>query len=164
MFQHRCPSTLVYHLIWLRSHWEGELCRMTKCTILVQRTDPCRIYVLIFLHDGTSMSMGQNLLTVIKNVQDSLLLPPNPAHIQVLVLVPRLIPFTHICIISDYDSLEAQFPNDDSSVPPLDQSHGMPPMNGFIGGFSAYRPDRPERFSRKVFVGGLPPDIDEGMF
>lgn len=35
-------------------------------------------------------------------------------------------------------------------------------MNGSYP-FSGYRPDRPERFSRKVFVGGLPPDIDEGI-
>ena len=27
-----------------------------------------------------------------------------------------------------------------------------------------YDPNSSERFSRKVFVGGLPPDIDEGMF
>lgn len=25
-------------------------------------------------------------------------------------------------------------------------------------------PDYTERYSRKVFVGGLPPDIDEGVF
>lgn len=37
-------------------------------------------------------------------------------------------------------------------------------MNGAFTGSSDYRPDRPERYSRKVFVGGLPPDIDEGIF
>jgi len=36
--------------------------------------------------------------------------------------------------------------------------------NGAVSPFpGGYRQDRPERFSRKVFVGGLPPDIDEGQ-
>ncbi|KAF6037573.1 cpb-2 [Bugula neritina] len=39
--------------------------------------------------------------------------------------------------------------------------NGVAGMNGAFTGSSDYRPDRPERYSRKVFVGGLPPDIDE---
>lgn len=35
----------------------------------------------------------------------------------------------------------------------LGSPHGFPHQNG----------ERIERYSRKVFVGGLPPDIDEGM-
>ena len=31
-------------------------------------------------------------------------------------------------------------------------------------GASHFDPNSTERFSRKVFVGGLPPDIDEGSF
>jgi len=42
--------------------------------------------------------------------------------------------------------------------------NGVAGMNGAFTGSSDYRPDRPERYSRKVFVGGLPPDIDEGIF
>lgn len=34
----------------------------------------------------------------------------------------------------------------------LGPAHCFPPLNG----------ERVERYSRKVFVGGLPPDIDEG--
>lgn len=60
------------------------------------------------------------------------------------------------------DGIESQYAGGDNSSG-LDPSQGMmnPPYNSM---FSAYRPDRPERYSRKVFVGGLPPDIDEGLF
>lgn len=40
----------------------------------------------------------------------------------------------------------------DQSLSGLGSPHSFPHQNG----------DRIERFSRKVFVGGLPPDIDEG--
>lgn len=40
----------------------------------------------------------------------------------------------------------------DQSLSGLGSPHGFPHQNG----------ERIERYSRKVFVGGLPPDIDEG--
>ncbi|XP_067940949.1 cytoplasmic polyadenylation element-binding protein 2-like [Watersipora subatra] len=55
------------------------------------------------------------------------------------------------------DGLE--FNGDEVSGNP-EQRAAVPAMNGSFT-FPGYRPDRPERFSRKVFVGGLPPDIDE---
>lgn len=61
------------------------------------------------------------------------------------------------------DGIDSQFTGDDGL------EHSALALNGcgYAGPMaaisSAYRPDRPERFSRKVFVGGLPPDIDEGM-
>lgn len=50
----------------------------------------------------------------------------------------------------------------EDGIPSNGDQAGVSALNG--GGYpiSAYRPDRPEKFSRKVFVGGLPPDIDEG--
>lgn len=35
---------------------------------------------------------------------------------------------------------------------------------GLVGVGASGVNEQGERFSRKVFVGGLPPDIDEGMF
>ena len=40
----------------------------------------------------------------------------------------------------------------EQSLPGLGSPHCFPHQNG----------ERVERYSRKVFVGGLPPDIDEG--
>lgn len=50
------------------------------------------------------------------------------------------------------------FPIDDGL---LDDGHGN---QGVLGssGYPHQNGERIERFSRKVFVGGLPPDIDEG--
>ncbi|XP_068448839.1 cytoplasmic polyadenylation element-binding protein 2 isoform X2 [Clinocottus analis] len=52
------------------------------------------------------------------------------------------------------------FPIDDAL---LDEGHGPPGPPGVHGspGYPHQNGDRMERFSRKVFVGGLPPDIDE---
>lgn len=53
------------------------------------------------------------------------------------------------------------FPIDDGL---LDDGHGNQGVPGVLGS-SSYphqNGERIERFSRKVFVGGLPPDIDEG--
>lgn len=51
------------------------------------------------------------------------------------------------------------FPIDDGL---LDDGHGN--QGGVLGssGYPHQNGERIERFSRKVFVGGLPPDIDEG--
>lgn len=51
--------------------------------------------------------------------------------------------------------MEDGFPDDErgeQSLPGLGSPHCFPHQNG----------ERVERYSRKVFVGGLPPDIDEG--
>lgn len=52
--------------------------------------------------------------------------------------------------------MEDGFPDEeraDPSLPGLGSPHCFPHQNG----------ERVERYSRKVFVGGLPPDIDEGI-
>lgn len=54
------------------------------------------------------------------------------------------------------------FPIDDGL---LDDGHGNQGVPGVLGSPHCYphqNGERIERFSRKVFVGGLPPDIDEG--
>lgn len=54
------------------------------------------------------------------------------------------------------------FPIDDNL---LDDGHGNQGVPGVLGSPNCYphqNGERIERFSRKVFVGGLPPDIDEG--
>ena len=40
----------------------------------------------------------------------------------------------------------------------------MPSLSSSLNGSPRSELDLMERFSRKVFVGGLPPDIDEGMY
>ncbi|XP_051929819.1 cytoplasmic polyadenylation element-binding protein 2 isoform X1 [Hippocampus zosterae] len=53
------------------------------------------------------------------------------------------------------------FPIDDNL---LDDAHGNQGLSGVLGSAGCYphqNGERIERFSRKVFVGGLPPDIDE---
>ena len=53
------------------------------------------------------------------------------------------------------------FPIDDNL---LDDGHGNQGVPGVLGPncYPHQNGERIERFSRKVFVGGLPPDIDEG--
>lgn len=49
----------------------------------------------------------------------------------------------------------------------LDDGRGDQPLHSGLGSphcFTHQNGERVERYSRKVFVGGLPPDIDEGMF
>lgn len=46
----------------------------------------------------------------------------------------------------------------------LDDSHGDQSLSsGLSSPTRCQNGERVERYSRKVFVGGLPPDIDEGM-
>lgn len=56
-----------------------------------------------------------------------------------------------------YTGRSSLFPIDDGL---LDDGHGN--QGVFGSGYPHQNGDRMERFSRKVFVGGLPPDIDEG--
>ncbi len=53
------------------------------------------------------------------------------------------------------------FPIDDGL---LDDGHGNQGVLGSPHCYPHQNGERMERFSRKVFVGGLPPDIDEGSF
>ncbi|XP_061681971.1 cytoplasmic polyadenylation element-binding protein 2 isoform X2 [Syngnathoides biaculeatus] len=56
------------------------------------------------------------------------------------------------------------FPVDDNLLdggPGIPGAPGVPGVLGPAGCFSHQNGERVERFSRKVFVGGLPPDIDE---
>lgn len=49
----------------------------------------------------------------------------------------------------------------------LDDGRGDQPLHSGLGSphcFAHQNGERVERYSRKVFVGGLPPDIDEGIF
>lgn len=48
----------------------------------------------------------------------------------------------------------------------LDDGRGEQPLHSGLGSphcFTHQNGERVERYSRKVFVGGLPPDIDEGI-
>lgn len=48
----------------------------------------------------------------------------------------------------------------------LDDGRGDQPLHSGLGSphcFTHQNGERVERYSRKVFVGGLPPDIDEGI-
>lgn len=70
----------------------------------------------------------------------------------------KSVPLTSLFSFSGHSSLfpmEDSFPDDergDQGLAGLGSPHCFPHQNG----------ERVERYSRKVFVGGLPPDIDEG--
>lgn len=69
------------------------------------------------------------------------------------------------CYIFSWLSVTGQsslFPMEDGF---LDDGRGDQPLHGGLGSphcFTHQNGERVERYSRKVFVGGLPPDIDEG--
>lgn len=65
-------------------------------------------------------------------------------------------------VIHSLTGRSSLFPIDDGL---LDDGHGNQGVPGVLGSPHCYphqNGERIERFSRKVFVGGLPPDIDEG--
>lgn len=65
------------------------------------------------------------------------------------------------CFVSGQSSL---FPMEDGF---LDDGRGDQPLHSGLGSphcFTHQNGERVERYSRKVFVGGLPPDIDEGKY
>lgn len=71
----------------------------------------------------------------------------------------QYLPHPSFLFVSGRSSL---FPIDDNL---LDDGHGNQGVPGVLGSPNCYphqNGERIERFSRKVFVGGLPPDIDEG--
>ncbi|XP_028442560.1 cytoplasmic polyadenylation element-binding protein 2 isoform X2 [Perca flavescens] len=53
------------------------------------------------------------------------------------------------------------FPIDDNLLDDGHGNHGVPGVHGSPNCYPHQNGERIERFSRKVFVGGLPPDIDE---
>lgn len=54
------------------------------------------------------------------------------------------------------------FPIDDNLLDDGHGNQGVPGVHGSPNCYPHQNGERIERFSRKVFVGGLPPDIDEG--
>lgn len=66
-------------------------------------------------------------------------------------------------LTSPYSGQSSLFPMEDGF---LDDGRGDQTLHSGLGSphcFSHQNGERVERYSRKVFVGGLPPDIDEGM-
>lgn len=76
-----------------------------------------------------------------------------------IILILKL---TLTCLLFSPPGRSSLFPIDDNL---LDDGHGNQGVPGVLGSPGCYphqNGERIERFSRKVFVGGLPPDIDEG--
>lgn len=70
--------------------------------------------------------------------------------------------WSYLLFFSPPPGRSSLFPIDDNL---LDDGHGNQGVPGVLGSPNCYphqNGERIERFSRKVFVGGLPPDIDEG--
>ncbi|KAB1259958.1 Cytoplasmic polyadenylation element-binding protein 4 [Camelus dromedarius] len=68
------------------------------------------------------------------------------------------------CLEPSGESQSSLFPMEDGF---LDDGRGDQPLHSGLGSphcFTHQNGERVERYSRKVFVGGLPPDIDEGIF
>jgi len=67
------------------------------------------------------------------------------------------------CFFNPSSGQSSLFPMEDGF---LDDGRGDQTLHSGLGSphcFSHQNGERVERYSRKVFVGGLPPDIDEGM-
>ncbi|KAK9518902.1 hypothetical protein VZT92_021669 [Zoarces viviparus] len=101
------------------------------------------------MYDSLNMhSLESSLIDIMRAEQDPMkgrVGGPNPGADGLLVLNGR----------------SSLFPIDDNL---LDEGHGNQGVPGVHGSPNCYphlNGDRIERFSRKVFVGGLPPDIDE---
>ena len=82
-----------------------------------------------------------------------------PVHL----LTPSLLsPFLCLISLSVLPGRSSLFPFEDGF---LDDGHGDPSLTpGLNSPTRCQNGERMERYSRKVFVGGLPPDIDEGGF
>lgn len=86
--------------------------------------------------------------------------PPSPTHELMFSVLrtqtpPDPFPLLSLSGHSSLFPMEDGFPDDergDQGLAGLGSPHCFPHQNG----------ERVERYSRKVFVGGLPPDIDEG--
>ncbi|KAK3518813.1 hypothetical protein QTP70_014876 [Hemibagrus guttatus] len=109
---------------------------------LLPLQDRSRMYDSLNMH-----SLESSLIDIIRAEQDPLkgrMGCPHPGADGLLMLNGR----------------SSLFPIDDSL---LDDGHGNQGVPGVLGssGYPHQNGERIERFSRKVFVGGLPPDIDE---
>uniref|UniRef100_A0A8C1JVD2 Cytoplasmic polyadenylation element binding protein 2 n=1 Tax=Cyprinus carpio TaxID=7962 RepID=A0A8C1JVD2_CYPCA len=110
---------------------------------LLPLQDRSRMYDSLNMH-----SLESSLIDIMRAEQDPLkgrVGCPHPAADGLLMLNGR----------------SSLFPIDDSL---LDDGHGNQGVPGVLGSPHCYphqNGERIERFSRKVFVGGLPPDIDE---
>lgn len=90
-----------------------------------------------------------------------LLTPPLPSYFMLsyLFLSPPPI-YLFCCSVSPHPGRSCLFPFEDGF---LNDSHGDPTLtHGLNSPTRCQNGERMERYSRKVFVGGLPPDIDEG--
>uniref|UniRef100_A0A7N6APD6 RRM domain-containing protein n=1 Tax=Anabas testudineus TaxID=64144 RepID=A0A7N6APD6_ANATE len=112
-------------------------------TLLLHWRDRTRMYDSLNMH-----SLESSLIDIMRAEQDPMkgrVGCPNPGADELLMLNGR----------------SSLFPIDDNL---LDDGHGNQGVPGVLGSPSCYphqNGERIERFSRKVFVGGLPPDIDE---
>ncbi|XP_026776217.1 cytoplasmic polyadenylation element-binding protein 2 isoform X2 [Pangasianodon hypophthalmus] len=109
---------------------------------LLPLQDRSRMYDSLNMH-----SLESSLIDIIRAEQDPLkgrMGCPHPGADGLLMLNGR----------------SSLFPIDDGL---LDDGHGNQGVPGVLGssGYPHQNGERIERFSRKVFVGGLPPDIDE---
>uniref|UniRef100_A0A7N6BUG0 RRM domain-containing protein n=1 Tax=Anabas testudineus TaxID=64144 RepID=A0A7N6BUG0_ANATE len=110
---------------------------------LMPLQDRTRMYDSLNMH-----SLESSLIDIMRAEQDPMkgrVGCPNPGADELLMLNGR----------------SSLFPIDDNL---LDDGHGNQGVPGVLGSPSCYphqNGERIERFSRKVFVGGLPPDIDE---
>lgn len=71
--------------------------------------------------------------------------------------------FSFLFFLTPSSGQSSLFPMEDGF---LDDGRGEQTLHSGLGSphcFSHQNGERVERYSRKVFVGGLPPDIDEGM-
>uniref|UniRef100_A0AAQ5ZGI1 RRM domain-containing protein n=1 Tax=Amphiprion ocellaris TaxID=80972 RepID=A0AAQ5ZGI1_AMPOC len=111
---------------------------------LLPLQDRTRMYDSLNMH-----SLESSLIDIMRAEQDPMkgrVGCPNPGADGLLMLNGR----------------SSLFPIDDNL---LDDGHGNQGVPGVLGSPNCYphqNGERIERFSRKVFVGGLPPDIDEG--
>ncbi|KAM6938306.1 LOW QUALITY PROTEIN: cytoplasmic polyadenylation element-binding protein 2 [Lycodopsis pacificus] len=109
------------------------------------------------MYDSLNMhSLESSLIDIMRAEQDPMkgrVGGPNPGADGLLVLNARS--------YGRRRGRSSLFPIDDNL---LDEGHGNQGVPGVHGSPNCYphqNGDRIERFSRKVFVGGLPPDIDE---
>uniref|UniRef100_A0A3Q1BAH7 RRM domain-containing protein n=1 Tax=Amphiprion ocellaris TaxID=80972 RepID=A0A3Q1BAH7_AMPOC len=113
------------------------------CFVFCSLQDRTRMYDSLNMH-----SLESSLIDIMRAEQDPMkgrVGCPNPGADGLLMLNGR----------------SSLFPIDDNL---LDDGHGNQGVPGVLGSPNCYphqNGERIERFSRKVFVGGLPPDIDE---
>uniref|UniRef100_A0A673BVM9 RRM domain-containing protein n=1 Tax=Sphaeramia orbicularis TaxID=375764 RepID=A0A673BVM9_9TELE len=115
---------------------------------LLPLQDRSRMYDSLNMH-----SLESSLIDIMRAEQDPM---------KGRILKPALFTFLHAArSFGRRRGRSSLFPIDDNL---LDDGHGNQGVPGVLGSPNCYphqNGERIERFSRKVFVGGLPPDIDE---